>query len=59
MPLKVYTIVVVFLLTLQKPDSSVEKRRHEELVEWQCAVTLSGDVRVEFWDSDRFSDVSA
>ena len=28
-------------------------------MEWQCAVTLSGDVRVEFWDSDRFSDVSA
>jgi len=26
---------------------------------WQCAVTLSGDVRVEFWDHDRFSDVSA
>ena len=36
----------------------MEKRRHEELVEWQCAVTLNGDVRVEFWDYDRFSDVS-
>lgn len=47
------------MLSLQKPDSGVEKKRHEDFVVWQCAVTLSGDVRVEFWDHDRFSDVSA
>ncbi|XP_065889598.1 uncharacterized protein [Dysidea avara] len=44
------------IYTSKKPDSSVEKKRHENFVVWQCAVTLSGDVRVEFWDHDRFSD---
>jgi len=57
--LSIVYVIISLMLFLQKPDSGVEKRRHEDFVVWQCAVTLSGDVRVEFWDHDRFSDVSA